>query len=194
MYSDRFLISLKSGDESSFHKLYEMYSDKIYRFGYNLRRDKEFAENLVQETFIKVFQNIKKFKKDKKCSNPLNSWIYKIAKNQAFNEMKKLKRESRFVTNSNDTINDLSFNGSGNGFNLGKGIESQVIEKEQLKKVYEQLDLLSLKKRTTFVLFFVEELTADEVAVIMKENRGSTLKRLQRLKDELKKSLSKEEV
>ncbi len=79
MEDEKFLISLKNGDERSFHKLYEMYSDKIYRFGYNFRRDKEFAENLVQETCIKVFQNIKKFKNDKKCSNPLKSWIYKIA-------------------------------------------------------------------------------------------------------------------
>jgi len=188
MSHEKFLISLKNGDEGAFHKLYEMYSDRIYRFGYNFRRDKEFAENLVQETFIKIFQNINKFKVDKNCSDPLKSWIYKIAKNHAFNEIKKIKREVERISECDNLISDRYEDV------VKRRIEDKVVEKEELKRVYEKLDSLSLKKRTTFILFFVEELTADEVAAIMKENRGSTLKRLQRLKDELKKALTKEGV
>jgi len=182
--NENFLLSLKQGNEKAFHELYNMYSDKIYRFAYTLKRDEEFAENLVQETFVKVFQNIKSFKIDKNLTNPLKSWIYKIAKNHAFNEMKKIKREMHVIEGSKvyETM----------GSSKNK-IEQLVIEKEQLKIVYNKLESFSFKKKTTFILFFIEELTADEVAIIMKENRGSTLKRLQRLKEELKYALSKEE-
>jgi len=185
--NEEFLISLKRGDEKSFQKLYEIYADRIYRFGYNFRRDEEFAENLVQETFIKVFQNIKSFKRCKRLKDPLKSWIYKIAKNHAFNELKKSKREQQIITEE-QSYEKIPFNSSKNG------ITEKVIQKEQLKRVYDKLDLLSFKKRSTFILFFIEELTADEIAVIMKENRGSTLKRLQRLKEELQQSLSKEDI
>lgn len=181
---DGFLLSLKHGDERAFHRLYEMYSDKIYRFGYNFRRDEEFAENLVQETFIKVFKNIKSFKNDKKLKDPLKSWIYKIAKNHAFNEIKKIKREMQIISE------EKSYERIGSS---EKKIELQIIEKEQLKKINEKLESFSFEKKTTFLLFFIEELTADEVAVIMKENRGTTLKRLQRLKEELLQTLSKGE-
>ena len=182
-----FLISLKRGDERSFQRLYQIYADKIYRFGYNFKRDEEFAENLVQETFIKVFQNIKSFKDNKDLKNPLKSWIYKIAKNHAFNELKKSRRELLVMTEE-QSYEKIPINSS------KKDINEKVIQKEQLKRVYDQLDNLSFKKKTTFILFFIEELTADEIAVIMKENRGSTLKRLQRLKEELQQSLNKEEV
>jgi len=180
--NENFLLSLQKGDERAFHELYGMYSDKIYRFGYNLKRNEEFAENLVQETFIKVFKNIKSFNYNKELKDPLKSWIYKIAKNHAFNEIKKVKRKMELITEEEPYEK------------IGRAsrIEDKVIEKEQLKKVYKKLDTFSIKKRTTFVLFFIEELTADEVALIMKENRGSTLKRLQRLKEELKQALSKE--
>jgi len=180
--NEDFLLSLKQGDEIAFHKLYNMYSDNIYRFGYNFRRDESFAENLVQETFIKVFKNIKSFKYDKRFKDPLKSWIYKIAKNHAFNELKKIKRKMQLITEEKSYEKAVST----------RMAEDKVIEKEQLKKVYDKLDTFSIKKKTTFILFFIEELTADEVAVIMKENRGSTLKRLQRLKEELKEVLSKE--
>ena len=185
MIDEKFLLSLKNGDERSFHRLYQEYSDRIYRFGYNFRRDEEFAENLVQETFVKVFQNINKFEYNSKLKDPLKSWIYRIAKNHAFNEIKKINRKSKLISE------EQSYERVSEGSSV-KRIDEKVIQKEQLKKVYSKLDNLSIKKRTTFILFFIEELTADEIAVIMKENRGSTLKRLQRVKEELKRILNRE--
>ncbi|MBN2694057.1 RNA polymerase sigma factor [bacterium] len=183
MIEESYIKNLKAGNMNDFHKLYEDYSPMIYRFAFSMRNDKNFAEDVVQETFIKVYKNIESFKIDNRLENPLKSWIYKIAKNHIVTELKKFKKLNdtemfdEYILHTN-CIEDK-------GINLN--------DSEKIKKIYEEVNRLSDKKRATFNLFFVEELTADEIASIMKEGRGTILKRVQRIREELK-TLFEEEI
>lgn len=56
---------------------------------------------------------------------------------------------------------------------------------EMLRTIQEYINNLDDQKRMTFILFYVEEMTADKIAEILEEGRGTVLKRLQRLREEL---------
>jgi len=69
----------KEGDFDAFNDLVELYEKKVYNIAYNMLRNHEDAEEILQETFIKVYDNIKNFEGRSKFS----TWIYRIATNEA---------------------------------------------------------------------------------------------------------------
>ncbi|MFA6919366.1 MAG: sigma-70 family RNA polymerase sigma factor, partial [Patescibacteria group bacterium] len=76
-----------SGDEKSLEVLIQKYLKPIYNFVYRYVGDMANAEDLTQEVFVKVWKNIKKF--DRKKS--FKTWIFCIAKNTAFDYLRKKK-------------------------------------------------------------------------------------------------------
>ena len=174
---------LKSKDIDVFHDLYKNYSKIIFRFALNMTNDKEFSEDIVQETFIRVYSNMDSFKWNKKLKNPIKSWIYRIAQNYIISELRKSSKRKHtdldevykfYETERYKTENDF-------------------INSEDVKKIYKEVNKLSHKKKLTFNLFFVEELTADEISLVMNEGRGTILKRIQRIRKELKSLFEEEE-
>lgn len=75
------------GDEKSFDILVERYMRPIYGFVYKYVRDKDVAEDITQDVFLKVFRHIKKIDPHKS----FKSWMYTIAKNTALDFLKKKK-------------------------------------------------------------------------------------------------------
>lgn len=76
-----------AGDGQSFESLVKRYLKPVYNFLYRLTNDASALDDLTQITFIKVWQNIKKFKQDKN----FRTWLYTIAKNTAYDYFKKKK-------------------------------------------------------------------------------------------------------
>lgn len=172
---DELIDQLKQGDTRAFNLLYKTYSSKIYRLGCYMIHDETKAQDLVQETFIRFFRNTKKLK----SGGSLKSWIYRIARNLAINELKRISRQRKYLVDDN-ALNQF---GSRKPENMP---EQHTIVNEQIELIKQKLKEFPPKKRMTFILFFIEEMTADEVSSIMKEGRGTILKRVQRLREELK--------
>ncbi len=87
-YTDQQLIeNYLKGDEKSLELLVARYLKPIYGFVLSYVNDKEVAQDITQETFLKVWRNIKKIDKTKN----FKSWLYTIAKNTAFDFLKKKK-------------------------------------------------------------------------------------------------------
>lgn len=76
-----------AGDEKSFELLVDKYLKPLYNFTYQLTCNKEASEDIVQDTFVKVWKNISKFDTTKKFS----TWIFAITKNTAYDFLKKKK-------------------------------------------------------------------------------------------------------
>lgn len=87
-HSDQQLIALYlGGDEVALDILIKRHFRAIYGFVFSYVKNKELAEDITQETFLKVFRNIKKIDKNKS----FKSWVYTIAKNTALDYFKKKK-------------------------------------------------------------------------------------------------------
>jgi RNA polymerase sigma-70 factor (ECF subfamily) len=83
---------LKRGDESSFKTIVEQWKDMVYNTVLGIVQNETEAEDLTQDVFIKVFENISSFKGESKFS----TWLYRIATTTALDHLRSRKRKKRF--------------------------------------------------------------------------------------------------
>src|SRR4030095_114223 len=94
-----FIEELRRGDTGAFEKLVDERSGEIYGLLYRLTENREEARDLTQETFLRAFQSISRFRGDA----DLKTWIYRIAINQARNRWRWWSRRRRGFTVSLDS-------------------------------------------------------------------------------------------
>src|ERR1700694_3898473 len=82
------VTSFLGGEERAFQELVERYQTRLLNFIYRTIGDREKAEDLVQEVFIRVYRHLHRFDRSKKFS----TWAYTIASNLAKNELRKRSR------------------------------------------------------------------------------------------------------
>src|SRR3569623_1254520 len=82
------VTSFLGGEERAFQELVERYQTRLLNFIYRTIGDREKAEDLVQEVFIRVYRHLHRFARSKKFS----TWVYTIASNLAKNELRNRSR------------------------------------------------------------------------------------------------------
>src|SRR3979411_2918666 len=82
------VTSFLGGEERAFQELVERYQTRLLNFIYRTIGDREKAEDLVQEVFIRVYRHLHRFDRSKKFS----TWVYTIASNLAKNELRNRSR------------------------------------------------------------------------------------------------------
>ena len=96
---DELVVKAKDGDAQAFADIYDELITPVYRYIY-YRVDNAIAEDLTEDTFLKVWQNLKKYKKKRK--NPFSSWVFRIAHNLIVDYY----RKNRVIEEINDNIVD----------------------------------------------------------------------------------------
>ena len=89
-YKDEEVLALSVARPSVFEMLVDRYQNEFLRTAFKIIKSKEEAEDIVQESFTKIYLNAKKFRNIEGAS--FKSWAYKIVLNTSFNHYKKLKR------------------------------------------------------------------------------------------------------
>ena len=158
MTDEELVEDILGGKEGSFDVLVHRYTTSIYNFAYRLTGNVEYAEDITQETFIKVWKNIKRYK----SSYAFKSWIFTIARNTATDFLRKRKS---IVFSSLDTIEDHSFES-----NIP---DDKILPMESLIKL-EDVELLNgtLVKlptdyQTVLLLHYQNDMTFEEIGKIM---------------------------
>ena len=172
MVAEKLLIkNLKNGKEEAYRQLIEKYGNKLLRTCYLILKDKEEAEDVVQETFIKVFNKIDTFKEQ----SGFYTWIYAIAINLTRDRMRMkqdfLELKDEWIGNDN--------------------VESLVeinIDRELLRKEIFSLNSLY---REVLVLFYFEERSIKEISSLLNEKEGTIKSKLSRGRNILKEGLLK---
>jgi RNA polymerase sigma-70 factor, ECF subfamily len=83
------VLASKAGDSAAFEVLVARYDRKLFRIAYQILHDPDDAQDVVQDAFIKVFQNLGQFRADSKFS----TWLYRIVVNQSLMELRKQRRK-----------------------------------------------------------------------------------------------------
>ena len=177
IFTDEQLIErFQSGDELAFIELVNRYRDKLHNFIYYFLGDIEQAEDVVQDTMIKLYEKKHYYKQVAKFS----TWIYTIARNLANTELRKRKRRKTF------SISELSKNK--NNFDLkddrnpiDKEIESEFI----LKEINHAIQNLSKSYRTVIILRDIQKLSYDEISNIVDVPIGTIKSRINRARLQL---------
>ena len=88
-----YIDSILNGDANAFAVLVDRYKDLVYTLALRMMKHREEAEEVAQDTFIKVYKSLDKFKGESKFS----TWIYRVAYNTCLDRLKKNKRQQYTV-------------------------------------------------------------------------------------------------
>lgn len=170
---------VQAGNVEAFDRLILKYRQRLYSVIYNLTSNREDTADLTQETFIKAFQSINRFK----GRSTFFAWIYRIAVNSAYSHLRRNKLRRFF---SFETIDeDLAPREILDALTSKSDVPRERVLKELQEKLNEALQTLSLKHRTVVVLFEIESLSHQEIAEIMGCTVGTVRSRLHYAKQQL---------
>lgn len=164
-----------AGDPKAFPQIVARYQVRLLNFVYRMIGDRERAEDLVQEAFLRVYRHLERFDRSRKFS----TWVYTIASNLAKNELRNRSR-SPLVTfeqarpRDDDEPRTLDFEDSASR-------PDDLYERRQLRALVDQtVARLSSHHREVFVLRELEGKSYEEIAEIMHCNLGTVKSRLNR--------------
>jgi len=166
------------GEERAFGELVSRYDSRLLNFVYRTVGDRERAQDLVQETFVRVYRHLHRFDQSKKFS----TWIYTIAGNLAKNELRNRSRNPLVL------FQTIKKNWDADHRPLEWEDEStkpdDLFRKRHLKeKVDEAVKELPEHHRLVFVLRELEGRTYEEIAEITDTNLGTVKSRLNRARN-----------
>ena len=174
----------KAGDTASFEELVNRYERKIFRLGMNITQNREDAEDVMQDAFLKSYQNLDRFQGDSR----FYTWLVRIAVNEAL--MKLRKRRPNQVSLDEPLTNDED--------SLFREIEdwgpspekrfAQTELNEILNSVISELDPIF---RVAFLLRDSEGLSTEETAQILGISTAAVKSRLLRARLKLRQKLNK---
>ena len=181
-----FIENLRAGEAEAFDLLITRYSADIYALLFRLTQDPEEAGDLTQDTFLRAFRSIGKFRGD----SELKTWLFRIAINESRNRFRWWKRRRREKTVSLDeslSESNLSIGDTlaGNGPNP----EEVLLDDEYRRALYSALGSLPDIFREALVLCDIEGQSYQEIAVILEINIGTVKSRIARGREELRKQL-----
>ncbi len=173
---DAQLVSLFLANHArAFDALVERYQARLLNFVYRIVGDRERAEDLVQEAFIRVHRHLGRFDRSKKFS----TWIYTISSNLAKNELRNRSRNPLILFTSltqgwEDEERPLEFEDSSTR-------PDDLFHKRHVRELVEQaVAQLPTHHREVFVLREIEGRSYEEIADITKCNLGTVKSRLNR--------------
>ena len=141
--------AFKKGNTIAFEKLFQKYHKKLYAFLFHLLHSKEDAEEIVQETFIKIWEKREDFIE----GYSFNSFLFTIAKN-AFLNLNRKKINRRVFENHLDFLEEIS---------TGK-TDDYVIFQETRNIINTIIEGLPPKRKEIFLLRRIEDLTRKEIS------------------------------
>ncbi|MES2213433.1 MAG: RNA polymerase sigma factor [Patescibacteria group bacterium] len=168
-------LLVQHGDKEQFGILMERYERKLFRYGNKFLSNQDNIEDVVQEVFIKTYQNIQSFDTKQKFS----SWIYRIAHNTYVNALKKQSRSPLYMFDFDTLISHTV---------VDDPIVKEREQKEMRKIVDAGLEKLSPNYREILVLYYLEEFSYQEISDILRIPIGTVGIRLSRAKAALRKS------
>ncbi|MBI4521255.1 MAG: sigma-70 family RNA polymerase sigma factor [Gemmatimonadetes bacterium] len=166
------------GDRRAFGELVNRYHGRLLNFVYRTIGDRERAEDLVQETFVRVYRHLHRFDQSKKFS----TWIYTIASNLAKNELRNRSRNPLVLFQTikkNWEADHRPLEWEDNTYR-----PDDLFRKRHLKEMVEKaVAQLPEHHRIVFVLRELEGKTYEEIAEITKCNLGTVKSRLNRARN-----------
>lgn len=152
------LISqFKNGNEQAFNIIVQTYQKRLYWVIRRFVKDHDEVDDLLQEVFIKVYKGLKNFKSD----SALFTWMYRIAVNHTFNELKRKKIRQFF---SIDEMIDISNN---------EDTPLEVMEKDERRTMIEKaIEQLPNKQKKVFILRYYEDMPFKEISKLLTTSEG----------------------
>ena len=164
----------QGGDEAAFAEIVHHFQRRVYRVAYALTRNAADADDLAQETFVRAYQAIGRFR----VGEPLYPWLARIATNLAFSLFRSRKR--RPETPLEPLVE------SGRQWGVDDDPADAAAEEERRRHMQHAFAQLSPEHQAVLTLRVVEDMTYDEIARTLNVPVGTVMSRLSRARTELR--------
>jgi len=173
------LISqIRQGNILALKALYEKYRAQVYRTALAITRDREAAEDILQDCFLRVYTYIDRLD----GSLPLSPWLYRVTVNLSYNWA---NRRRRWLQPLDEVIDRLVAG--------PRTLPESVLEKGELQRVIQKtIASLSFEHRVVIVLFYLDGFSLNEIAYIMDCPMGTVKSRLHYARRNLRRKLERD--
>jgi RNA polymerase sigma-70 factor (ECF subfamily) len=169
------MLDVKAGDEQSFALLLHRYRTPLVNFLYRMVRNREQAEDLAQEVFIRVYRA----RADYVPSAKFTTWLFRIATNLALNSVRDT-RHQRMEVSLDAPVTADSEDGDQRPIDVAEknpNIEEHLVQEAQRDMIRHSIDKLPEKQRAAVLLHKYQDLDYGEISKIL-ECSESALKSL----------------
>ncbi len=186
--TDKQLVSLcRRGDERAARELVGRFQRPVFSIIYRMVRDREKAEDLAQETFVRTFNNLDRYDRSYKFS----SWLFKIAYNLTVDHLRKRELKTISIHGSPDAVTqDQQEATSVTLESTEEAPDARVESLELAGQLEEAIGRLRHEYRTAIILRHVEGRTYEEIAEIMDIPLGTVKTYIFRARRRLREELS----
>ncbi|WP_438711986.1 RNA polymerase sigma-70 factor [Aquimarina muelleri] len=147
-----FIKNINEGNKKAFKILFELYYSKLLYVAQNYVSNKEDAEEIVQDVFVKIW------KKRKSISANINGYMFKVTKNSCLDYLRSQKTKLSSVNNTLQLEAFLNYKA------LADDISSSIIEKELEQKILRSINLLPEKCKEVFIKSRIDGLKNKEIS------------------------------
>jgi len=159
------MLDVKAGDQQSFELLLQRYRTPLVNFLYRMVRNREQAEDLAQEVFLRVYRA----REDYEPSAKFTTWLFRIATNLALNSVRDHRYEKLEVSMDAPVVADAE-DGEERMMELADehpDIEQHLVDEARKKMIRHAIEKLPEKQRAAVLLHKYQELDYAEIAKIL---------------------------
>jgi RNA polymerase sigma-70 factor (ECF subfamily) len=175
--SDKELIeACRRGDPDAFRALFELHKDQVYSIALRYSGDAAIAQDIAQETFLKLFTRIGSFRGE----SDFSSWLYRLVVNSCLDQKRKTRRLAPLLDEALAILQSPDISA------LDEVVRAEL--SHHLRAVVEDL---ADEQRILLVLRYTQGLSYDEIAAILGTSTGTIASRLNRIHRTLERRLSR---
>ncbi len=176
----------RKGSEAAYRELLTRYERPVFSLIFRMVRDHELAEDLAQETFIKVLNNLDRYSPEFKFS----SWLFKIANNLTIDHLRRRRVDTISIEGAPDAVTAESARATSIAVVSGNESPLEELESRELGTAIERaIGKLRPEYRACILLRHVEDKSYEEIAEIVKLPLGTVKTYIHRARHELRTAL-----
>lgn len=160
----------QKGEGKAFSELVRRYQDRVYRFLLRLTRSQDDALDLTQDTFMRAYQSIERWRPDAL----FRTWLFRIARNVAFDRLRRDKRVEFVELDEDAEIPDTA-----------AGPDAALETAQRYRLLESALERLPAEHREILLLREIEEMPYEEIAQVLDLNIGTVKSRIARARTAL---------
>jgi len=158
----------KAGDLQAFDLIVKRYAEQVYRIGLRMTNNRDDAEDIQQETFLRVYRHLHRFRSDSSFS----TWLSSIAVNVCLTHRQKAAQHPTV-----QLVDDWEAHAD-----VEQTVEHELLAGAEADRVQRILSLLAPQDRVVLILKYVEGFSHEEIAATLNCSSGSCRSRLHRAK------------
>ena len=170
------------GDPKAFEVLFKKYREQVARLVYSIVKHEALVQDIVQEVFLLVFRHLSKFRQHA----AFKTWIYRITVNESLRQLERARRWQPLPDGDSERSKIPS---TLIVVENGESPDRVLIDGEQKALVHDALNSIRPHHRTILVLYYLEDLSVQEIAEVLEIPEGSVKSRLFYARDGLRKVL-----